>query len=114
MTDDEKGRLISKHAILVGELANPGLQKLLDVCLEYALLTDYEYKNLLESRRTNADRARYLLCMVWNARREHAFDVLCKALKEAGFADIASLLSPSSTTTESGQILLWDNSYVSC
>lgn len=113
MTDDEKDRLRSNHATLVEELAKPGIKKLLDMCLQVGLVNDDQYDDLLELQATKDDKARQFLSMMKKSRKEHTFDLLCKALKEAGFAYAVSLLSPSSTTTESCQTLSRDNSHVS-
>ena len=113
MTDDEKGRFQSNHFALVEELAKPGMDKLLDMCFQVGLLTENQYEDFLKSPATADNKARKFLNMVKKSRKEHAFDQLCKALQEADFAYAASLLSPSSTTTESHQTLSQDNSYVS-
>ena len=113
MTDDEKGRLKSKYPTLVEELAKQEIEKLLDRCLQFDLLTDDQYEELRQSKTTKSNKARDFLNMMKKSRKEHAFDLLCKALKQADFAYAASLISPSSTTTESRQTLSQDNSQVS-
>ena len=75
MTDDEKGRLKSKYPTLVEELAKQEMEKLLDRCLQFDLLTDDQYEELRQSKTTKSNKARDFLNMMKKSRKEHAFDL---------------------------------------